>query len=169
MIAMYCASNISTYTPYITGFGGVIAGAIGSYFVGVKLSQKNHDKAIALMKRQEFFIAASKFKAIVIRTIGVLYDPFSPNQIWVKKDFHRLYRSIPRINSAAAEFRYFVASKVDFDKAVSEYNQYCRDNTENMVFKLDYPVTMPGDKTKKDYMDQFYKIVEVLLSFTNCG
>ncbi len=46
-------AGVSTYTPYITAIGGVIAGGIISYFVGAKLSQKSHDRALVLLKRQE--------------------------------------------------------------------------------------------------------------------
>jgi hypothetical protein len=119
-------SGISAYTPYITAIGGAAVGAICSFFVGVKLAQRSHNKAIALMKRQEFFVAASKFKATVIYKLGVLYDPFMPNQHWDSvKDYPRLYASIPRINSAAAELRRFVSSKTEFDAAVDEYGKYC--------------------------------------------
>ena len=60
---MCYTSEVATYTPYITAFGGIFFGAMGSYFVGVKLAKKNHANAIAMIRQQESDKAASEFRA----------------------------------------------------------------------------------------------------------
>jgi hypothetical protein len=67
-------SAISTYTPYITAIGGVLAGGFGSYFVGVKLSQRNHANALALAERSEFNKAATEFRCAFIDELCKLED-----------------------------------------------------------------------------------------------
>ena len=150
----------------IIGVGGAIIGAIlagpVTYYFSKVLVKITHKNAIALMQRQEFFAAASKFKATIIYEIS----GFFPGDRWDKDEWPRIYQSIPKVNSAAAEFRYFVARKTDFDKVVSEYNKYCRESTADKVFILDFSKSMPG-KYLKDYMKDFKDIVEHLLSFAN--
>lgn len=143
-----------------TALIGIVAALLGGW-AGAAISRKS---ATDILKKQQFFSAASKFKASVIYELIGFYPI---DQYWEKKDFHRLYASIPIINSAAAEFRNFVASKTEFDKAVAEYNRYCRENTEDKVFILDFSQSLPGAKSKKFYMEEFKNIVERLLSFAN--
>ena len=59
-----CYTNtLTVYTPYITGFGGLIVGAVSSYFVGVKLALRN-----------EFNRAAAEFHAAFTETIREIED-----------------------------------------------------------------------------------------------
>jgi len=118
--------------------------------------------ASRIIRIQEFYRAASKFRATILYELTSFYPI---NQGWDKKQFTRLYDSIPRINAATAEFRYFVVRKATFDKAVSEYNKYCRENTGGNVFILDFPST--DGKSRKDYMVEFKNIVDHLLSFAD--
>lgn len=68
---MPCGADPS-WTPYITGIGGVIAGAITSYLVGVKLSGRNHANALALMKRQEANKAFLALEATFLPALRIL-------------------------------------------------------------------------------------------------
>lgn len=130
--------------------GALLTGPVTYYFTKKLASIQKYDSA------------ASKFCAAVLYELVGFYPI---NQHWEKKEFHRLYDSIPRINSAAAEFRFFVTSKTDFDAAVDEYDKYCQETKENDIFILDFPsMTKPGDIKPKD---RFKNIVEHLLSFTN--
>ena len=147
----------------LAGFGGAALGACFAYKTGMKLVQETHKNAIALMRRQEFFVAASKFKATIIYELVGFYPI---DQHWEKNEWPRVYQSIPKVNSAAAEFRYFVTGKDDFDKSISEYNKYCRESTADKVFILDFSKSMPG-KYLKDYMKEFNDIVNHILSFAN--
>jgi hypothetical protein len=143
----------NTETTLLSAIIGGIIGIAGTYF-----------GAIRIMRKQEFYKAASQFRSTVHCRLNGFYPIDQP---WTKKDFSRLLQSINKINIAAANFKPFTSCKADFDKAVSEYNKYCRDNTEDKVFVLDYPESMPGGKSTKDYMEEFGNIVKHLLSFTN--
>ena len=146
-----------------TVLGVLIAGPL-TYHFSKLLVTKTHDNSIDIMQRQEYYSAASKFRATVIYQLSAFYPI---NQVWDKKEFPRIYCSIPKINSAAAEFRYLVTCKTDFDKAVSEYNRYCRETTEDKAFMLEYQ-TMDG-KGRQKYREDFSNIVDHLLSFTDVG
>jgi len=67
-------SAISTYTPYITAIGGVIAGGFSSYLVGVKLSQKNYVNALALAERSELNKATTEFRCAFVDELCKLED-----------------------------------------------------------------------------------------------
>jgi len=141
--------------------GGIIGGIIGiggTYF-GYRLTRSESREIIKLT---EFNNAVSKFRSAIIYELSGFYPI---EQGWNKEDFPRLYQSIPRINSAATEFRHFVTRKADFDIAIKEYNKYCRETRENDIFTIDFPsMAKPGDIKPKD---RFKNIVEHLLSFAN--
>lgn len=144
-----------------TIFGVILAGPLTYHFSKV-LVKKTHENALDVMRRQEFHSAASKFRANIIYELSDLYPI---EQYWDKKDFPRLYQSIPRINSTAAEFRHLVTRKADFDTAVNEYNKYCREIKEHDIFTIDFTsMKKPGDIKPKD---RFKNIVEHLLSFAD--
>jgi hypothetical protein len=115
-------------------------------------------------EKERFNEAASIFRNKILTELIGFYPIVN---LWNKNEFPRLYQSIPKINSAAAEFRYFVTCKADFDEAMNEYNQYCRDNTADKIFCLDFYQNMPGTKNRNDYIEQFKNIVEHMISFTN--
>lgn len=142
---------------------GVWLGGIISKRASIEAVKSSNDNAIRIMQRQEFFVAASKFKATILYELIGFYPI---DQYWEQKEVHRLCDSIPRINSASAEFRYFVARKSDFDKAISEYNQYCRENRADKAFGMDYSKSMDV-KSPNDYRKEFKDIVEHLLSFAD--
>jgi len=146
-----CIAIIGAITTILAAFGGAALGAYFAYKTGMKLVQATHKNAIA-----------SKFKATVIYELTGFYPIVN---LWDKNEFPRLYQSIPKINSAAAEFRYFVTREADFDKAISEYNSYCRDTKESDAFGFDYKDM--GSKTTKDHQNDFINIVEHLISFAN--
>lgn len=66
------AAEISTYTPYLTMIGGGAIGCLGSLFVGVRISERNHRNTLSLMRRQDFNKAAAEFRAAFVETIQVL-------------------------------------------------------------------------------------------------
>lgn len=138
--------------------GGAIG--IGGTYYGYRLARSDSREIIKLT---EFNNAVSKFRSSIIYELSGFYPI---EQGWHKEDFPRLYQSIPRINSIAAEFRHFVASKTDFDAAISEYNKYCRETKESDAFPLlDLPsMEKLGDIKPKE---RFKKIIEHLLSFAN--
>lgn len=142
-----------------TALIGIIAALLGSW-AGAAISRKS---ATDILRKEQFFAAASKFKSTVIYELTGFYPI---NQYWDENNFPRLYNSIPVVNSAAAEFRYFVASKIEFDKALGEYTIYCRETTYNsVVAEAMYPsMRKEGEIGKREH---FNSIVEHLLSFAN--
>lgn len=164
---MCCANTISTYTPYITGFGGVITGAIGSFFVGVLLSQRNHDKAIALMRRQEFIKAAINFRsAFFDLLIFCQHQPTGSGADSQVADF--IIKDIPDQIKAALLFRAFLDSsqRSSFDNAWKEYSQQENWNefkTESIV--SEYRVVFFDQTAEKDKCHLMASRVENLFSF----
>lgn len=142
---------------------GAWAGSAISRKASIEATKSSNDNAINIMKRQEHFTVASKFKATVIYELSGFYPI---DQYWEKDQFSRIYDSIPTINSAAAEFRYFVTSKTDFDKAVSEYNKYCRETTYGNVSsdRMFPSMHKEGEIGKRE---QFKNIVDHLLLFAD--
>lgn len=146
--------DLSPYEIALIAGGFTITGTLVGSLVGYRLS-------LVLAATNEKRNAASKFKSSVIYELSGF---FPIDQHWEKKEFHRIYNSISRINSAAAEFRYFVTRKYDFDKAVNEYNKYCRETTHDSVAAD----TMYPDMRKEGVVgkrEQFKNLVEHLLSF----
>jgi len=152
------------FLEYIKYFSLTIFGGILGYLIRILIEHRLAiDRDKENIKLTEHKKAASKFKSIVINELSGFYPI---DQLWNKKHFSRIYESIPRINSAAAEFSSFVNRKTDFDKAVSEYNTYCRETTYDSVSADSmYPnMRKEGQIGKRE---QFKNIVERLLSFAD--
>jgi hypothetical protein len=113
------------------------------------------------IQSKEFNVAASAFRNKILTELIGFYPI---NLVWNKKDWHKIRESIPVINSAAAEFKYFVTFKDDFDKALNRYNKYCNEKTEEKVFALAYPTMGYGGV--EEHKKEFDGIVKHLLSFT---
>ena len=146
-------------TEITTALIGIVAALLGGW-AGAAISRKS---AKDILKKEQFYSAVSKFRASVIYELIGFYPI---NQHWEKKDFHRLYSSIAKVNSAAAEFRYFVNHKTDFDNAITKYSKYCRETKyESIAADTMYP-KMRG-KSEIDKREQFSHIVEYLLSFAD--
>jgi hypothetical protein len=143
--------NFSTADLWLLG----ICGALFMAWVSYRLT-------LAGQRHNAFIIASSIFRNIVLTELTGLYPI---DQLWDKKEFPRLYQSIPKINSAAAEFRYFVTRKTDFDKAVRKYCNYCRNTKESNAFGLEYKDM--GVKGTQNYRNEFKNIVENMIAFTN--
>lgn len=159
------AAFITAIISGISGLVGVWLGGILSRKAALEAAESSNKNAIAIMKQQEFFAAASKFKAAILYELVGFYPI---NQHWERDQFFRIRDSIPRVNIAAAEFRYFVAGKTDFDNTVSEYSKYSRETTFDSVQADDlYPnMRNEGELGKRE---QFQKIIEHLISFTHDG
>ena len=110
---------------------------------------------------QNFDISASKFRSTILYELTGFYPIY---EYWTKDKFPLLYETIPRVNSAASEFKYYVSRKSEFDKAVADYNEYCRRTTYEIVSAdAMYPSMRKKDEISK--RDQFKNIVGHLLSF----
>ncbi|MDD2467849.1 MAG: hypothetical protein PHI97_28045 [Desulfobulbus sp.] len=146
-----------------TALGVLLAGPVTYHFSKI-LVQKTHQNAIDIIQRQETYRAASKFRATVIYELSGFYPL---GQHWDEKEFPRLYNSIPKIMSGAAEFRCFVGCKDDFDTAVNEYGEYCRKTKyEELIpayekFPNTYQI-QPGEISPREKFDH---LVKSLLSF----
>lgn len=141
-----------------TALIGIISALLGGW-AGAAISRKS---ATDILRKEQFFNASSKFRATVIYELSGFYPI---KQFWEKNDFCRLYNSIPKINCASAEFRYFTVRKTEFDEAVEKYNQYCRETYEKDVFNI--ALTSMNFDTIKAHKERFDSVVKHLLSFAN--
>jgi hypothetical protein len=132
-----------------------ICGALIMALIGYRL-------LIASQRHNAFINAASTFRSEVLRELVGFYPI---DQVWDKNEWPRIYQSIPRINSAATEFRCFVTRKTEFDRAISEYNKYCREKTTDKVFAFAFPSMEYGGI--EEQAKELDNIVSHILSFAN--
>lgn len=132
----------------------VIAGSIiGTAFAGY-VAYRNNRKSRAAD-------AVLKFRNKVISELEGLY-PITLH--WDANTFSHLYSSLSKIECAAAEFRFFVKSKDDFDTAIKNYNEYCRKTTYEEV-SADTIFSSMRKEGEIGKREQFKNIVEHLISF----
>ncbi|MBW2608049.1 MAG: hypothetical protein JRD05_10485 [Deltaproteobacteria bacterium] len=139
---------------FINNFWAIAAGILGSAFVGYIAYWNNRKNRTAE--------AAIKFRNKILTELEGLYPV---THYWDKNIFPRFYVSIPKIESAAIEFRHYVFHKTAFDSAVKVYCEYCKNITWNKVSAYAmYKDSMykPDDKGPRE---KFKHIVESLLSF----
>jgi|GEM_PF-6051857 len=143
-------------SPVITGLLGALVSAIITHRLTIWRMKENNKLAM-------FSEAGKNFRFTVINELTGLYPI---NQGWYTDNFPRLLESIQAVNTAAAEFRYFVKSQTAFDKAVAEYNEYCRKTTyaEVQAYEMYDKSRKPGDIGPKN---RFNNIVNHLLSFAD--
>ena len=106
--------------------------------------------------------AARIFRNKIITELEGLYPV---THYWDQGAFPRFYASIPKIESAATEFKPYVFRKEAFDTVVKEYCEYGKNITWNEVSAYAmYKDSMykPGEKGPRE---KFKNIVESLLSF----
>jgi hypothetical protein len=115
---MCSAATLTSYTPYITAFGGAIGGGVISFFVGVMLSQRNHENAIKLIRRQEFNRAAAIFHVNVLNELEGLYPIPTDWPDGANATFDRFQKLFPKLQIAVAEFKFSLpdSHRVAFEK-----------------------------------------------------
>jgi hypothetical protein len=115
-----------------------------------------------LNQRNAFRSAAATFRSKVLSELEGLYPV---TQHWDMNVFPRFYQSIIKIESAAAEFRFFITRKGLFDLAVKEYCDYCKQISWDKCAGWSMYPTMrkPGEISPRD---KFAQYVQKLLSFT---
>lgn len=112
-------------------------------------------------RAKEFMGAAVKFRSAIINELVGFYPV---NQYWDKTEFYRLYQSLPKIKSAAADFSFFIESKTALDDAVKDYDEYCRKTTwEHVSASIMYPDMRKDGEISP--CDKFEHLVNKLLSF----
>ncbi len=67
-----CIATTTNITPIVAALGGAIVGGLCSLGVGYFLSQRNHTKSLALMKRQEANKAFLALEATFLPAIRIL-------------------------------------------------------------------------------------------------
>ena len=98
-----------------------ICGTLGMAWIVYRLT-------LSVNRRKSFDTAADRFRSKILAELEGLYPV---TQHWDERDFSRLLQSIPKIENATEEFRFFVARKDDFDAAVKEYCDCCKQVTSN--------------------------------------
>ena len=129
-------------------------GALIMLWIGFHLSN-------TLNRRNSFRSAAATFRSKVLAELEGLYPV---TQHWDMNVFQRFSRSIIKIESAAAEFHFFVTRKRAFDAAVKEYCDYCKQISwvECAGWSMYPTMRKPGEINPRN---KFAYHVENLLSF----
>lgn len=129
--------------------GGILA-AVFSGYVTYRIYQKTR-----------FHQAAATFRSRVLAELKGLYPG---TQYWDMQTFPRFSQSIIEIESAAAEFRFFVTRKHAFDAAVNEYCDHCKKTSWNDCAAWNWFPTMrkEGEISPREKFDH---LVKNLLSF----
>jgi hypothetical protein len=132
-----------------------ICGALIMALIGYRLS-------LNLQKHNTFITAASTFRSKILAELEGLY-PITHH--WDESMYPRFSQSIPKIESAAAEFKFFVPfyHSQAYDKALKNYCEYCNEITQNDV--ASYSLWPDFPKPRENPREQFKNIVEHLLSF----
>ena len=147
-----------TIDTFITFSVGGIIGYFVHTFIDHFLAKR---RAAEDRKAKRFDEAAITFRRAVLAELEGIYPVSS---IWDRNVFPRFRQSIPKIQSAAAEFRYFVKRKTEFDSAVKEYRDYCSKVTYEGVSAWHmYPsMREPGDIGP---VEIFKNVIDHLFSF----
>ena len=105
--------------------------------------------------------AAATFRSRVLAELKGLYPV---TQYWDTQTFPRFSQSITEIESAAAEFRFYVTRKSALDAAVKEYSNHCKKTSWNECAAWDMYPTMrkEGEISPREKFDH---LVKDLLSF----
>jgi hypothetical protein len=111
---------------------------------------------------KSFSDAATTFRNKVLGELQGIY-PIPP--VWQPQDYPRFGQSIPKVETAAAEFRPFVKRKAEFDTAIKEYRDYCQTITFESVSAWFIYTSMrqPDDIGP---VETFRKVIEHVFAFT---
>jgi hypothetical protein len=133
---------------------GFLAGAIVVHFLAKSRAAEDREA-------KRFDEAATIFRRALLTELEGIYPVTSA---WDSSVNPRFRQSIPKIESAAAAFRYFVKSKTEFDTAIKEYRDYCSKVTFEGVAAWQRYTAMrePGDIGP---VEKFKNVIEHLLSF----
>lgn len=116
-------------------------------------------------KRNKFLEEAAKFRSKVLAALEGIYPVTQP--WWDESLFPKFQQSVPIIETAVAEFRYFIKEKFKLDAAIKEYRDYCQRRTyERGRPHMTYPNSPTMPQPKADPIEEFKNIVDHLLSFT---
>jgi len=145
--------TFSTADLWLLGICGVLIMALIGYHF-----------ALDVHKRNAFQSAAATFRNIVLTELEGIYPVAG---VWQPQDYPRFRLSIPKVETAATEFSYFVKRKREFRIAIKAYRDYCQKITfESVSAWFMYPKTREqlGDKTPNP-TKEFETIVDHLLFF----
>ena len=114
-------------------------------------------------KINKFSAEAAKFRSKVLAELEGIYPIPS---VWQPQDYSHFRQSINKVETAAAEFRYLVKRKTEFDVAMKEYREYCEKATfEGVSAWFTYTSWRSPDDIGP--METFKNIVEHLFSFAD--
>lgn len=116
---------IGAIATVLAGFGGAALGACVAYKTGMKLVQETHKNAIAIMRRQEFNIAAAKLRAAFAPTLAMIYLARQHGDL-DRPDVDTHIKAALLAHGAAIEmFRPFVSAgnSTEYQKAWEDYRK----------------------------------------------
>jgi hypothetical protein len=120
---------------------------------------------INAQKHSAFITAATVFRNKVLNALEGIYPV--ARSWWDESLFPKFQQSVPIIETAVAEFRYFVKRKTAFDAAIKDYRDYCQQRKYvRGAPHMTYENSPALPKPETDPIEEFKNIVEHLLSFT---
>ncbi len=115
-------------------------------------------------EREKFNDAAAAFRNKVLNALEGIH-PISCSW-WDESLFPKFQQSVPIIETAVAEFWYFVKRKTAFDGAMKDYRDYCQQRKYiRGAPHMAYGNTPTLPKSEPDPIEEFENIVNHLLSF----
>jgi len=111
---------------------------------------------------KNFNNAATTFRNKVLAELQGIY-PIPP--VWQPQDYPRFHQSIPKVETAAAEFRPFLKRKAEFDTAIKEYRAYCQTVTFESVSAW-FMYTSMRQPDDIGPVETFRKLIERVFAFT---
>jgi hypothetical protein len=113
-------------------------------------------------KRNKCFDEGAKFRGKILSELEGIYP--IPGT-WQIQDYFRFRQSIPKVESAAAEFGHFISRKSELEAAVKGYREYCwKVSFEGVSAWHTYKSSSNLDPISPE--DRFKQIIEHLFSFT---
>lgn len=147
-----------TFEMTITFSAGAAIGALVMKIIDHRLAKSRTDEDRRI---REFNQAAATFRNKVLTELEGLY-PIA--QGWSREDYARFKHTIPKVETIAQEFRFYLDRKKEYDAAIYAYCNHCKKITWEQCAAWNLFPTMrkEGEISPRDKFDH---CVKSLLSF----
>lgn len=143
---------------FIGFFFGIVGAFFGSWF--------SYLFGECRRRKEQFDNAAIIFRSKTINALVGIYPV--TRSYWDESLFPKFQQSVPIIETAGAEFWYFIKRKTELDAAIKDYRDYCQQRKyEKGAPHMTYPNSPVPLKPETNPIEEFKSIVEHLLSFAD--
>ncbi|UTG93650.1 hypothetical protein [Geobacter sulfurreducens] len=136
-----------------TVVGGVVVGVFNHYLTKSRNTEER--------KIKEFNQAAATFRGKVLAELEGL---FPSRNGWNREEYARFKQTIPKIETIAQEFSFHLERKKEFDKAIYQYCNYCKQITWDQCAAWSLYPTMRKEGELPPWA-KYDHLVKTLLSF----